>query len=240
MRPLAQRSPRHADTARRLCVGLALLGLLAACGGTPPPSAQLPPGNTLAPDLPFPEFEEAEAFLQMQRRLRAAQGPADPPPRFGPHSQRVLRTVQRQQRLAAAELQERARREAVFKQRLRQHNQAEWDALQGRVAQEEALEVLREETRSRNRTANRRRFQGRYDLFRNRLSRLEREAEARARLVEQNRFRNQERVLGQLEELRRRQNANLRLPGAGVGPEQGDTAAPPAGTPQEGATAPAN
>lgn len=177
-----------------------VLGLLAACASG---------RATSADDLPeFPEYEEAQAFLEFQRRTQRAVRP--PTPHGYPYTERnqhIYEQLERQRRLSKGELAARARLREENLQRRRAANLAEFRAMRERLARDELADALREQERAqagqRFRAANLERF----SRYQQRLDRLAREQEALAQEREVNRFRNQQRVEARFAEQQRQQRA---------------------------------
>jgi hypothetical protein len=221
-----------------LCAGALLLALLGSTGCS---------GGQQLPE--FPKYEQADKFLEMQARLKRYQPPEPQPYPYTDHNQEIYDNLQRdlQTSQAALEFRNQQRDEAL--RRARGYNQEQWEALQGRLARDEAVNALADAERDENRRVNAIKYGERYERYQSRLEELAQAQEDMARERELNRFRNQERVAAQMEELRKRQLQNVRVQGLSPTPPNGPLPAatgtpggiaPPGGGESANTTAPGN
>jgi hypothetical protein len=190
-------------------LGALLAGLTGCAGG----------GSQQLPD--FPHYAPADGFLAMQERLRAYRPPPGPDAyAYTERNAAIYQDLQNQQRLSAAELEQRARLQEEALLRHRASNQQEWDALNQRRARDEAVAAQQDEERARNTANNQVLYAERYDMYRSRLERLAMEQEAMARQREQAAYQNQQRVNDEVAKLQQRQSQNLRVQGLSAAAER--------------------
>jgi len=204
---MANRTGIHNAARRRtarvlaLPLVLALLWLPAGCGG-----------GSSQPDLPdFPEYENAEAFLQMQERLRRHEPEQPQPYPYTDRNEVIYDNLRDRLRAGNARLEWEARQRALNRNRGRAVDQAEFEAMQRRLARDQALEDLHARQRAENGRAFDAGSRERYERYQSRLEQLARQQEEIARERELNRYRHQQQVEGAFQELEKSRELTLRL-----------------------------
>jgi hypothetical protein len=222
---------RHAKTLALGCV----LALLVAVGCSSQQSL---------PD--FPPFPPADDFLAMQARMQAYRPPTPEAYVYSERNAEIYRDLQAHARLSAALAAQREEMRAQFMRQERTAHLAEWDALNRRLARDEALNALAGQQRSANAASNEELYRARYQRYQDRLESLAREREAVAEQQAANAYEHQQRIQAQLDEMRRRQSENLKLqvlsappPGAAPAPGSATSVVLGAGAPAPTTATPA-
>ncbi|HKI97467.1 MAG TPA: hypothetical protein VKB51_03225 [bacterium] len=179
------------------------------------------------PDLPeFPHYAAADDFLAMQARLQAFRPPDPRVYVYSEHNQSIYQSMQEQERQSQAAVKMRERMQQEWLRRHRNENQGEWEALQRRLARDEAYNALREQDRAHSGQRNQATYARRFRNYRDRLEQLARQKEEEARQQQINAYRNQQQVEQRISEMRKRQVQNLALQGTPP-PKETGAATPP-------------
>lgn len=202
-RPTRRPHAPHRGAVAVLAGAVLLLALSVGCAAGPNRPASPADRASELPD--FPDYEAADAFLAMQARLRRYRPPPKEDYAFTEQNKEIYDDVQAKLQYSTAEMRRRHELEMQALRRHRAANLAEWDAMQGRLSQRQALDAARDAVIAENTRRNQRKFQERYSTYRRRLERLAQEAEQRAYQRDLNAYRNQQRIGARVAELRRQQ-----------------------------------